>query len=188
MMLGREIRDHKLKILVMLSFYDEYDIDEILDKYFLSLPFEDEDYLNEYTGDLSNKYYDVYKKNGVIKYISLLSDNKKSKEKSLYEMKEKLKIFLNNFYDKEYLILEILSKYVKGWRIKQIPKCEKYILMLAIYEMYYDDSIKDISIAINEAVLLAKVYGMDDKADKFINGILGTVYRNDENINSFRIK
>ena len=81
-----------------------------------------------------------------------------------------------------------MAENVKGWNINRMPKCEKYILMIAIYEMYFDKNIKDVNIPINEAVLLAKVYGMDDRADKFINGILGTVYKNNENIDSIWIK
>ncbi len=180
----REIRDHKLKILVMLSFYNDYNLDELLDKYFINLPYEDKEYKNEYTGDLSIKYFDVYKKDGHLNYSIKEKDKKNLKEVCMDSLYNRIKIFLKNFYEREKEILEILTKNLKGWNINHIPRCEKYILMIAVYEMYFDENIKDINIPINEAVLLAKVYGMDDRADKFINGILGTVYKSNENINS----
>ena len=178
----REIRDHKLKILVMLSFYNDYNLDELLENYFINLPYEDEDYENEYTGDLSKKYFDVYKKDGHLNYNII--DNDKKKVICIDYLYDKIKDFLKNFYDREKEILDILTENVKGWNINRMPKCEKYILMIAVYEMYFDESIKDVNIPINEAVLLAKVYGMDDRADKFINGILGTIYKSNENIDS----
>ena len=58
----REIRDHKLKILVMLSFYNDYNLDELLENYFINLPYEDEDYENEYTGDLTKNILMFIKK------------------------------------------------------------------------------------------------------------------------------
>ena len=48
--------------------------------------------------------------------------------------------------------------------------------MLAVYEMLYDDSISH-KVAINEAVMLAQNYGNDEKADRFVNAVLGEVYK-----------
>ena len=47
-------------------------------------------------------------------------------------------------------------------------------------EMRYDEQTPE-KVAINEAVELAKKYGTDDSA-RFINGVLGKVYRNDSGV------
>ena len=47
------------------------------------------------------------------------------------------------------------------------------ILRLAIYEIYYSEEIP-LSVAINEAVELAKEFGTDD-SPAFVNGILGSI-------------
>jgi transcription antitermination protein NusB len=74
---------------------------------------------------------------------------------------------------------EIIDKYISDysidWDIGRLGKVERSVLRLAIGEMLF---LKDVpsSVAINEAVLLAKKYGAD-QASKFINGILGKFSR-----------
>lgn len=58
----------------------------------------------------------------------------------------------------------------KGWKVERLGKTELAILRLAVYEILKDDDIPK-SVAINEAVELAKVYSSDE-APRFINGIL----------------
>lgn len=62
----------------------------------------------------------------------------------------------------------------KGWSIKRISKTSLAIMRLAVCEMKYIDNVPD-SVAINEAVELAKKYTVDES--KFINGVLGAVSR-----------
>ena len=59
-----------------------------------------------------------------------------------------------------------------------MPKVDLEILRLAVYEMLYDEDVP-VSVAINEAVELAKKFGGDD-SPSFINGILGKVARSQE--------
>lgn len=66
-----------------------------------------------------------------------------------------------------------ISSYSKGWKIDRIAKAELAILRLAIYEAVYDDSVP-VSVAVNEAVELAKQYG-EDNGPAFVNGILGRI-------------
>lgn len=63
----------------------------------------------------------------------------------------------------------------KGWRIGRIGKADLAILRLAVYEMKYDDTIP-MSVAINEAVELAKKYG-GERSSSFINGILAKMVK-----------
>lgn len=73
------------------------------------------------------------------------------------------------------VIDEIIQKHLKkGWSLKRLATAEKNILRLAVYEMKFAEEKIPTGIAINEAVNLAKKYGMDN-ADKFVNGILDTI-------------
>jgi transcription antitermination protein NusB len=65
-------------------------------------------------------------------------------------------------------IIEDLSE---NWSLSRMPLVDRSILRLAAYEMLYRDDVPD-SVAINEAVEMAKVYGGEDSS-KFVNGILG---------------
>lgn len=59
------------------------------------------------------------------------------------------------------------------WKTSRMGKAELTILRLAVYEMKYEEDIP-VSVAINEAIELAKEYGSDE-APKFINGILAKI-------------
>lgn len=58
----------------------------------------------------------------------------------------------------------------KGWKTNRMAKVELTILRLAYYEMKMDEDIP-VSVAVNEAVELAKKFGQDD-APSFVNAIL----------------
>lgn len=64
----------------------------------------------------------------------------------------------------------MINEVSDGWPTSRLGKAELTILRLALYEMKYDEDIPD-SVAINEAVELAKSYGSDNAA-AFINGVL----------------
>ena len=61
------------------------------------------------------------------------------------------------------------------WSHNRISRVALAVLRLAIYEMKYCDETPD-SVAINEAVELAKKYGGEEDSS-FVNGILGSVSR-----------
>lgn len=60
----------------------------------------------------------------------------------------------------------------ENWALSRMPLVDRNILRLAVFEMLYRDEDVPDSVAINEAVEMAKVYGGEDSS-KFINGILG---------------
>lgn len=70
---------------------------------------------------------------------------------------------------------EIISSHVKGWSIDRLSSVDLSVLRVSIYEIYFG---KDVPapVSINEAVEISKTYGTKDSG-KFVNGILGTVYR-----------
>jgi N utilization substance protein B len=64
------------------------------------------------------------------------------------------------------------------WPLDQVTVIDRNILRIGIYELVhgsYDDAPP--KVAINEAIELAKTFGGDNSA-RFVNGVLGTVYRN----------
>jgi N utilization substance protein B len=79
--------------------------------------------------------------------------------------------------DKYYKIKEklteidaLLNEKTEKWDTTRMSKVDLTILRLAVYEMKYDDSVP-VSVAINEAVELAKKFGQD-ASPGFVNGIL----------------
>jgi N utilization substance protein B len=65
----------------------------------------------------------------------------------------------------------IIEDISENWVLSRMPLVDRSILRLAVFEILYLDEVPD-SVAINEAVEMAKVYGGDDSS-KFVNGILG---------------
>ena len=79
---------------------------------------------------------------------------------------------------------EIDSEIVKAapeWPIEQISAIDKTILRIAIYEILKSKDVPP-KVAINEAVELGKTFG-GENSSKFINGVLGTVYRHSPRYN-----
>lgn len=70
---------------------------------------------------------------------------------------------------------ETIEKNLKGWTMARLAKVDRQILRVAVYEFLYKDDIPE-EVSINEAVEIARLYSSDE-APKFINGILGTIYR-----------
>ena len=63
------------------------------------------------------------------------------------------------------------------WPLDKIAIMDRNILRIGLYELLYADH-EEVppKVAINEAIELAKNYG-GPNAGKFINGVLGTIYR-----------
>lgn len=72
---------------------------------------------------------------------------------------------------------EIIVKAAPQWPIKKIAMPDRNVLRLGIYELLYGDYDEvPPKVAINEAIELAKTFG-GPSSGKFINGVLGTIYR-----------
>lgn len=93
---------------------------------------------------------------------------------------------LEDIVDKEYMkkissylkdnneeVDGLIDKYAKNWSVSRMPRVDISILRLSLCEMLCLEDIPK-RVSVNEAVELAKIY-CDDKAPKFINGILGSV-------------
>ena len=71
---------------------------------------------------------------------------------------------------------EIITISAPEWPLPQIGQVDLSILRLAIFELLFDDEVPPKAV-INEAVELGKAFG-GENTSKFVNGVLGTVYRN----------
>ncbi len=67
----------------------------------------------------------------------------------------------------------IVGETSEHWSVSRMPLVDRNILRIATYELLYAEDVPP-SVAINEAVELAKVYGGDDSS-KFVNGVLGRI-------------
>lgn len=72
----------------------------------------------------------------------------------------------------------IIAPAAPEWPVEQIAKIDKIILRIGVYELMIKRDVPP-KVAINEAVELAKSFG-GENSSKFINGVLGTIYRNSE--------
>lgn len=72
---------------------------------------------------------------------------------------------------------KIIVKAAPEWPLNQISIVDRNVLRLGLYELLYADK-KEVppKVAINEAIELAKNFG-GPNSGKFINGVLGTVYK-----------
>lgn len=71
------------------------------------------------------------------------------------------------------IISEEIDKNLVGWRRARVSKVSEAILNLSVYEIMFVDDVPT-NASINEAVKLSKKYD-DEKAYKFVNGVLNAV-------------
>lgn len=113
------------------------------------------------------------------------------RETPIWEIAQRVVRPVEKDVDMEYLqrTVEGAAKYVQEvdklvtdaapeWPLDQISVIDKSILRVAGFELLQSDEIPP-KVAINEAVELAKTFG-GENSSKFINGVLGTLYRNSD--------
>jgi N utilization substance protein B len=78
----------------------------------------------------------------------------------------------------------IIEKAAPEWPIAQIPLIDRNVLRIGLFELLYADK-KEVppKVAINEAIELAKTFS-GKTSGKFVNGVLGTVYKQLEETNT----
>lgn len=84
---------------------------------------------------------------------------------------------IKNIIEHKEEIDNIIRKAAPEWPLEQIAVIDRNALRIGLYELLFADR-KEVppKVAINEAIELAKNYG-GPNSGKFINGVLGTVYR-----------
>ncbi|KGR81617.1 transcription antitermination factor NusB [Lysinibacillus odysseyi] len=63
-----------------------------------------------------------------------------------------------------------LEEKLENWTLSRLPKIERTVLRLSVYELLYMQDAPE-RVVLNEAIELSKVYG-DEKSSKFVNGVL----------------
>lgn len=76
----------------------------------------------------------------------------------------------NSIYSKLAEIDKQIDDKAKGWSVSRMGKVDLTIIRLGVYEILFDDDVPA-SVAINEAVEIAKKFGQD-KSNGFVNAIL----------------
>lgn len=72
---------------------------------------------------------------------------------------------------------DIIAKAAPEWPIEQIAIIDRNVLRIGLFELLFGNREEaPPKVAINEAIELAKSFG-GDSSGKFVNGVLGTVYR-----------
>ncbi len=102
--------------------------------------------------------------------------------KNIEEFKEEAQTdFVKNLFfgiiEKKEIIDSMIEKSAPEWPINQINMVDRNVLRLGIYELVFSDpEAVPPKVAINEAIEIAKSFG-SDSSGRFINGVLGTVFR-----------
>lgn len=110
------------------------------------------------------------------------------------DMPEQLKLFLEDretvIYEKDAAYIssryeqvrdkipeldKVINEHTEGWDTTRMGKVELAVLRLATYELLFDEEIPD-SVAINEAVEIAKTYGQENSG-AFVNAILAKIVK-----------
>ena len=73
----------------------------------------------------------------------------------------------------------LIGKYAINWEVKRMPGIDRNILRMAICEMRFAEEKIPVTVAINEAVELAKRFGSEASA-RFVNGVLGKLMREEK--------
>ena len=71
----------------------------------------------------------------------------------------------------------VIEKAAPQWPLEQIAVVDRNVLRLGLYELLFGNR-EEVppKVAINESIELAKSFG-GESSGKFVNGVLGTVYR-----------
>lgn len=70
---------------------------------------------------------------------------------------------------------ERFSQHLQHWKLDRLPRVDRQVLRLAVYEMFYAEDTPWKAV-INEAIELAKRYGTEESG-RFINGVLGQMIK-----------
>jgi N utilization substance protein B len=111
-----------------------------------------------YQGELAGK-------NGLLDFEEFCAHFQVNKKSIPYAKK-----LMDGVHEKGDVLNQLISKYAENWRLERMSLIDRNILRLAVYEVHFQNDVP-VSVAINEAVEIAKRYSTDDSGP-FINGIL----------------
>jgi len=108
-------------------------------------------------------------------YATLQEENDVYTERPNQKQLDYIKSVTAGIQEKEEELKEFISRYAIRWNVNRISRLARAILMLAMYEILHVQDVPT-SVAVNEALVLAKKYETEETAG-FINGILGAFVR-----------
>lgn len=128
-----------------------------------------------FTGELSNRVYRNLDINALnVDDLSLPFDTTLNGEFDAKDL-EYIERVTQGVVEHEKELKGYIVKFSKGFVLDRVYKPDLAILMLAIYEMIYEDSIP-LKVSISEAVTIVKKYSTT-KSFSFVNGLLASVYK-----------
>lgn len=85
---------------------------------------------------------------------------------------------VNRFYEQlvrgtmenKKAIDEVLVQKLENWSLDRLPKIERTVLRLAVYELLFNTDVPH-RVVLNEAIELCKTFS-DEKSGRFVNGVL----------------
>ena len=114
--------------------------------------------------------------------VEFVNEEEMKEQEALYfelleEVSEKDQAYISGKYNAILEKLEeidnVLNELSTGWKTSRMNRVDLTVLRLATYEIKWDEDVPT-SVAINEAVELAKKYS-SDSGPAFINGVLAKV-------------
>ena len=114
--------------------------------------------------------------------VEFVSEEEMKEQEALYfelleEVSEKDQAYISGKYNAILEKLEeidnVLNELSTGWKTSRMNRVDLTVLRLATYEIKWDEDVPT-SVALNEAVELAKKYS-SDSGPAFINGVLAKV-------------
>ena len=94
-------------------------------------------------------------------------------DESDVEDKKYSDILINGINENKSQIDSLISDSLSNWTIDRIPRVDKNILRVAVYELLFQKDVP-VNVVISEAVKLAEDLSTDDSAS-FVNGTLANI-------------
>ena len=127
-------------------------------------------------------FVDLKRAHDTVEVFQRLQDFKQTLNYTLNNESEAYLIMLVNGVLKNQKDLEeILTKYLKNWKLSRISKIEHTIFMIAIFELKHLPTVPG-KVVINEAIELGKKYSTKESG-AFLNGILDNIFKQELNRN-----
>lgn len=87
-----------------------------------------------------------------------------------------LEVLVSGVQEHQEAIDKTITNHLKNWTLNRLERTNLLLLRLATYELLYQPDV-DKRIVMNEAIELTKTFN-DEKASKFVNGILQSIADN----------
>jgi N utilization substance protein B len=94
------------------------------------------------------------------------------------EDRDFIKALVDGVYANATSLDELIQPFATDWPIDKIARMDRLVLRIGTYELLNEKDVPP-KVVINESVELAKAFG-GDNSSKFINGVLGSLYKENE--------